>query len=328
MKRAITSLPAIGRLIVGLGTMFAASPARAAIDWSSVPGKAVVLFYPGQASWEWALTPSSMPGAADFRKGKDCAVCHIGEEQQMGSQIVTGTPRVFKTGTEPPIEPTPIPGKPGSIDSTVKFAKDGTNLYAHIEFSEGNQPNAGQDPQFATMVTLVFEGGQVPEFNRGGCFAACHNDALGMPDAGATTRTMYLPRTRSKLTAQGGDDTVLAPDKLATLKSSGYYLEYWQAKLNPGQPPQAVNGTMFDKRNQTTPTMVTAQANYAGGRWSVTLSRKLDAGPTAVRLAPGEPIHVGFAIHAGHTAHRFHYVSFERTLAINSGTADFVAVKQ
>jgi len=38
--------------------------------------------------------------------------------------------------------------------------------------------------------------------------------------------------------------------------------------------------------------------------------------------------YVGFAIHSGHTAHRFHYVSYERTLAINSGAADFVAVKK
>ena len=72
-----------------------------------------MLFYPGQASWEWALTPSDMSGADDFRKGKDCAICHIGEEATMGPQIVTGKPRMFKTGEKPSIEPTPIPGKPG-----------------------------------------------------------------------------------------------------------------------------------------------------------------------------------------------------------------------
>ena len=48
-------------LAAGVGGLIAAAPARAAIDWASVPGKDVVLFYPGQASWEWALTPRIRP---------------------------------------------------------------------------------------------------------------------------------------------------------------------------------------------------------------------------------------------------------------------------
>jgi len=33
-------------------------------------------------------------------------------------------------------------------------------------------------------------------------------------------------------------------------------------------------------------------------------------------------------VHDGHTAGRFHYVSLERTLVIDSGSADFVASKK
>ena len=62
---------------------------------------------------------------------------------------------------------------------------------------------------------------------------------------------------------------------------------------------------------------------------------RIDVAQSAATLAaPGtwcRPVlsdDTAFAIHAGHTAHRFHYVSYERSLMLNSGTADLVAVKQ
>ena len=45
-------------------------------------------------------------------------------------------------------------------------------------------------------------------------------------------------------------------------------------------------------------------------------------------FVPGKTYNLGFAIHAGRTAKRFHYVSFERTLVLDSGMADFVVVKK
>ncbi len=269
-----------------------------------------------------------MSGADDFRKGKDCAACHIGEEKDMGPQIVTGQPRTFKTGVKPSIEPTPIPGKPGSIAAVVKVANDGTNLYVHLDFNEGAQPNANQDPANATKVTVMFNDGKVPEANRGGCFAACHDDLTGMASAHGATRTMYLPKTHAKLTRQGAGDTLAAPDQLAALKASGYQLEYWQAMLNPGQPPRAAAELVFDKREVVNSSAVTAEATQSGTSWSVTIHRPLNAGAPFTAIVPGATYYLGFAIHAGHTAHRFHYVSYERTMVLNNGAADLVAVKQ
>jgi hypothetical protein len=300
----------------------------AGIDWRSVTGKEVVLFYPGQASWEWSLTPTEMSGADDFRKGKNCDVCHIGEERAMGAQLVTGKPRAFKTGEKPAIEPTPIAGKPGFVAATVKFANDGTSLFVHLEFAEGAQPDAKQDAAVATRVSVMFNDGKVSEANRGGCFAACHDDATGMASAGGATRTKYLPKTHAKMTRQGGGDGLKPADELAKLKADGYFLEYWQARLNPGKPAEAANGTIFDKREQTSPTVVSAEATQSGGTWSVTLSRKLDAGAGFKSFSGPGPYYVAVAIHSGHSEGRFHYVSFQRTLALNSGTADFVAVKK
>jgi cytochrome c-type protein NapC len=314
---------------LSLAALPGAAPSQAAgIDWAKVSGKEIVLFYPGQSSWEWSLSQSAMSGAKEFREGKNCDDCHIGEEKTMGPQIASGQPRVFKDGSKPPIEPAPIAGKPGYIPATVKFANDGVNLYVHIEFAEGAQPDAKQDPQNATKVTVMFNDGGVPEANRGGCFAACHDDSNGMPSAKGATRTMYLPKTRVKLTRQGGGDTLKPADDLAKLRADGYTLEFWEAKLNPDAPPVAADGVIFDKREEISPAVVTAEAAQSGGVWSVTLSRKLDAGPGFKTFSDSGRYTVSLAIHAGHAAHRFHYVSFERTLRIDAGSADFIAIRK
>jgi hypothetical protein len=98
--------------------------------------------------------------------------------------------------------------------------------------------------------------------------------------------------------------------------------------LNPGQPAKATTEIVFDKREIANPAVVVAEATQAGGVWSVTLSRKLTVAAPFTSIEPGATYHLAFAIHAGHTAHRFHYVSYERTLMLNSGNADFVAAKQ
>ena len=310
--------------LLGLSAALAAPPASAVVDWAAVKGQEVVLFYPGQSSYEWALTTSAMSGADGYRqRGKNCDICHIGEEEGMGQHLVTGKTRVFKTDEKPGIEPTPIAGKPGSIPAIVKLARDGDDLVVRVEFQEGSQPDAKQDPAFATKVTVMFNSAKVPEAVRAGCWAACHDDASLMPSAGAAERTKYLPNTRAKLTRQGGGDTLMPAADLARLKADGYLLEYWQARLNPGQPAQAARGTIFDKREQAAGDVAT-EATYADGKWTVTLSRKLHPGAGQIDFAPGAPYQVSVAIHAGHTAKRFHYVSFERSLIFGAGKADFV----
>jgi hypothetical protein len=316
-------------LLAGLMSLGAAPRALAAgIDWSSVPGKEVVLFYPGQSGWEWSLTPDDMSGATKFRQeGKSCADCHDGEEKGMGEHLVTGKARLFKTGEKPSIEPTPIPGKPGSITATVKFANDGTNLYVHLDVKDGGQPDARQDPANAEKVTVMFSKATASDVVRGGCFAACHDDMTGMPSAGGARRTHYLAATHAKLTRQGAGDALKPDADLAKLKADGYFLEDWQAAVNPGAPAKPTGYVVFAKRDQAS-LPLTAEGTTANGVTSVTLSSKLAPGGEFIGFAPGTTYRVAFAVHDGHTAGRFHYISLERTLVINSGSADFVAVKK
>ena len=85
MKTSLKSLIAAAALMGSFGV----APAWA-VDWAGVPGKDVVLFYPGQSPFEWQLTPTDHSGAPKFRDGKNCHECHDGEEKSMGTLLVSG----------------------------------------------------------------------------------------------------------------------------------------------------------------------------------------------------------------------------------------------
>ena len=215
-----TSLTLAGALV--------ASAAVAAPNWAASPAQPVTLFFPGQSSWEWALTTADHPGADKFKGGKNCFACHNGDEKNMGDLMVTGKKN----------EPAAIPGKAGSIAAKVQFSHDADTLYVKLVFAEGAQPNSHMDPTYATKVTMMLNGGGVPEANRAGCWGSCHDDSAGMASAGASTRTMYLGKTRVALSRSGGGDAVKPAAALEALKAGGYELEYWQARQNPDLAPR------------------------------------------------------------------------------------------
>ena len=273
-------------MLAAIAGVAAAGGAAAAPDWSAIPAKTVTLFAPGQSSLEWAMTKTSHRGAVKFAKGKSCAACHIGEEKPMGDVIASGKK----------LEPKPIPGKPGSLDAKVQVARDAQKLYVRLEFSDAGQPDAGMSRD-AAKVAMMLDGGN-PEVARAGCWAMCHNDSYGMGGTGPA-RSMYLATPADGVS------------------------EYWEAALNDGAAPVAKSGTFADRRRDSRPSAVEAEAAHKNGVWTVTLSRPLAAG--TVGLKPGKRYTVAFAIEAGHTAGRFHYVSFERTLVLGQGAADFIA---
>lgn len=313
IRRLVCTVGAVVGVMVG-------SPVQA-IDWNAVKEQEVMLFYPGQASWEWALTQSDHSGAQKFREGKDCFACHKGEEKDIGALIVSGKK----------LEPAPIPGKPGSLPLKVKTAHDGERLYFRFEW-QAPKPTGGKkmDPEVAARVTVMFDDGGVREATRAGCWGTCHDDAVGMASAPPGKEiSKYLVASRSRVTRQGGGENFKPPAELQQLLKQGVFMEYWQARLNPGQPAQAADGYVLDKRHKHPSPAASAQAQFDGGKWIVVLSRKLKAGGDGRKdIVPGKTYSLGFAVHENHADHRFHYVSFERTLVLDQGKADFVAVKR
>lgn len=292
-----------------------------AIDWGSVQGKDVTLFYPGQASWEWVLTKSDHSGADKFKQGKNCKECHEREESDIGTKIVTGKK----------LEPDPIPGKSGSIKVNVKTAHDSEKFYVRFEWSEtpqGDQPIMDKD--FDSKITVMFDDGKVLAAKRAGCWGTCHDDAVNMASAPTGKEiTKYLAQSRTKLGRSGGGENYKSPSELDQLLNEGIFMEFWQAKLNQGAEPVAVDGYILDKRHKNDNPLVDVQAEFNGGKWTVTMSRKLTVSePHRKNIAAGQIYPVGFALHDNHTEHRYHYISLEHTFALDQGEADFIAVKK
>lgn len=322
MKRTDRKFSRLG-IALGAAAIFAFTAGSAlAVDWSSVAGKEVVLFHPGQASWEWVLTQSKHSGAKKFRSGKNCKECHSGEEADMGGLLVTGEKA----------EPKPIDGKRGSIPVDIKFAHDGERLYVRLAWTAASG-GAGDrmDPDYATKVTLILDDGGVKTSARAGCWSACHDDAAGMasdPDDGTPIKK-YMSRTRVKNTRTGGGRNLKPQGDIDALRDSGQYLEYWQARLNDGSPANAADGYILAERHENETATATAEAQLVDGKWVVVLSRALQAdGPFHKDIVAGKQYAVGFAIHENHTTQRFHNVSFEHSLVLDQGEADFVAVKK
>ncbi|MEQ6341280.1 MAG: ethylbenzene dehydrogenase-related protein [Gammaproteobacteria bacterium] len=299
-----------------IGTHASAAPT---VNWDAVKGQDIVLFYPGQASWEWLLTDHS--ASKSVKNGTKCLECHDGEEKDMGTVLVSGKK----------LEPTPISGKSGFLKANAKFARDNERLYVRVEWTDPNfHAPKKMDPDNAVKLAVMFASGKVvKEAAIAGCWAGCHDDATDM--ASATTgkeRTLYLPASRNKLKRQGGGDDFKSPAELETLLKSGVFMEYWQAKLNKGQPAKAGSGYILEKRHKPEKS-IDATSAFKDGKWTVVMSRPLkSSGDGQEDFAPGSTYMVGFAIHDDYTEGRFHYLSFGRNLAIDSGNADFIAVKQ
>lgn len=297
--------------------VFASCPLAAlAVSWDGVPASEVGLFYPGQAAWEWVLTPSSHGGAKKFREGKNCRGCHDGEEKDIGDLIVSGEK----------LEPDPIAGKPGFVNASISATRDDDTLYVKIEWADPGPEGKGE-AKSNSKVTMMIGSDAVKEAVRAGCWGACHTDVEHMPDDAGLSK--YLAASRTKLTRHGGGENYKSASELADLLGNDMFLEVWQAKLNPGKPAVPVDGYILDKFHYNDSPTVAAEANFAAGKWTVILQRKLaDTGAGKRTLESGKTYPVGFAIHSNYADGRHHYVSFEHTLAIDTGEADFVATKR
>lgn len=299
-------------IVIAAAALTAPEAARA-VDWAKIAPKKVMMMYPAQTSWERLMIRERHSGVRRYAEGKNCFSCHGNiDEKPLGDGLVHA--EKYK-------EPTPIAGKPGFLDAQVKVARDKDTLYVRIEFDTSMEPNAGMDKDFDTKVTLMIDDGNVPEANRAGCWVACHDDVVSMA-RGKEGTTKYL----SDIFVPGAGTTVKEAAELDAMRTAGKYFEYWQARLNPGAKAVPLDGTILEKRaDSMTPAVMADATRSPTGVWTVTLSRKLMAGPGRKDIVQGKTYNIGFSVHAGHTAKRFHYVSLERTLALDAGTADFIA---
>jgi cytochrome c-type protein NapC len=311
------------RLLAGVtgiaGLLAICAPAGAdAIDWAGVPAHEIVLFVPGQSSWEWNLSEADHSGGPKMRKGRRCLACHAGEEAKIGDLIASGKK----------LEPTPLAAR-ATIRAELKLAHDAQQLHLRLEWPEVAKPTAKpMDPERQAMVTLMLDDGRVKAAAVGGCWATCHDDARGMASAAPGSELeKYLGSSRTRLRRSGGGRRYKPAAELEKLLADGEFLEYWQASLRGGGLGAVADGYILEDRHEHASPAVSASAKLEGGRWVVALSRPLHAaGPGRKSIEAGRRYLIGLAIHDDHSQHRFHHVSFERTLVLDSGRADLVAV--
>jgi hypothetical protein len=254
------TFPIACAMTLAVSSALAADPAK--IDWSKVPAATVVLFYPGQSSYEWLRNDHGKgKGQKAAQDGQACVRCHEDEEKTMGGRIVKGGP----------LEPTPVKGKNGTVDLTVQAAYDSGNAYLRFQWKTQNaypgtehqylrfdgkewkvygypkldQPvREGKQPViYEDRMTMMIDDGKVPGFGRQGCWLTCHDGQRDMPntaskeDAGANPLLSaikkndlrkYLPATRSD---PANWKTGKSTDEIAKLKAAGAFVDLiqWRA---------------------------------------------------------------------------------------------------
>jgi len=315
------------------------------IDWNAVASADLTLFYPGQASFEWVQNGKTHGGARPLTKGGDaCTTCHATELEAIGNKIVAGGD----------LEPTPIPGKRGTINATVQAAHDGQNLFIRMQWPDaGHTPapfvdGGKMDPDNQIKVAMMITGNDIELGESTGCWASCHADNSYMPfDPGADaiagnaevaaqleakdTITKYLTESRTKVEvrgrrgkAQGGWDKMKTAEDIDQLLADGTYLDLLRVYADG----TASNGYLLERRVVNDGEMA-AEANLSAGMWNVVFSRPLVSGaPGDVPLEAGKTYTVGFAIHDDFTAARFHHVTLNTSLALDDASATINVVNQ
>lgn len=274
-----------------------AAQAAAPADWSKVPSKKIILFYPGVSPMEWITKGTEHSGFKGMKKGERCLGCHEEELAEFGKKMTSGEK----------IEPAPPKGKPAAVPVTVQAAHDGANMYLRFSWKNTGAAAGGKaDPDNQVKLAFMLEDNKVEWAAAGGCWSTCHQDARTMPDVKDDKKTKYVT---------GGG------------LASGKFYDLVQWKSGKGAKP--VDGYVAEKRvMEGGKALVDAKGELKGDTWTVTFTRKLAGGEGDVALAPGKQFNFGFAIHDDHATGRFHHVSLGYTLGLDDPKAEVNVVKQ
>lgn len=308
------------------------SSADSMINWTGASEMVSTLFYPGQASMEWTIRGKDHGGARPFKAGDRCFDCHVEEAMDMGQKIVTAT----KEG----VEPTPIPGKRGSIPVTIKAAHDSDNLFlrfswpdaahAPVPFADGGK----MDPANAMKLALMISTDDVEFADRAGCWGTCHADAKNMPFAPEGQEvTKYLKESRSKIEvrgrggkALGGWDKRNSDEEIQEAFDSGLFMDIIRYKAGE---KVVEDGYILADRVMDGGQGAEFNAQLVGGQWTVEMKRKLTSDQKGdVSMALDQTYNIGFAIHDDFSNSRYHHVSVGYKLGFDNAEADINAVKQ
>jgi hypothetical protein len=245
-----------------------AADVSAPVDWAAIPARTVMLFYPGQSSYQWLRGRGHAAGMAAVAAGAPCSACHLGQEAAVGERIVVGGP----------LEPEPLPDKRGVIELRVQAAYDEEQLYLRFQWptqqdrpgqvhdflrfdGERWQPFGGprskpevrsgaMPPLYEDRLAIALDDGKVPSFAQQGCWLACHDGMRDMPRQppaeqvrahallgrllGQEDVRKYLPDSRDGEDAAW--DRTKSEQDIAELKAHGAFLDLMQWRAHRSNP--------------------------------------------------------------------------------------------
>ncbi|MCK4676409.1 MAG: cytochrome C552, partial [Gammaproteobacteria bacterium] len=300
-----------------------------------------------QASMEWVMKGSDHGGKRAFMTGDRCFECHEDEEVDIGDLIVSGEK----------VEPTPIPGKRGSILVNIKAAHDADNLYmqfqwpdgehAPIPFADGGKMDTENQIKLAIMLTTDSEDDPKVEYaERSGCWQSCHHDVNYMPHqpddaalSGPLSKrldlsdgfTKYLKESRTEIEIAGKDgkkrggwDKLKSESEIQTLLENGSFMDLLRYKSGTGE---SEDGYILAERVMTGGQGVEFTGELKDGIWTVEMKRKLTSDqPGDISMALDQWYNIGFAIHDDYSSSRFHHVSLGLKLGFDDEDAEINAI--
>jgi len=264
--------------VVGCASMENSSQS---INWNEIPATKVVLFYPGQSTFQWLRSDAHKGASKEVARGDTCISCHDDktEEATQGAKILGG-----KHPLEPQVEA--LKGKIGHVDMTVQAAYDDKNAYLrfqwkgqtlgtehpylrfngkewkkHGETVWNKSVREGKTPAlYESRLSVMLDDGKVPGFANQGCWATCHNGMIDMPGEAKKEDIAMIPLLKGKSdlrkfvpgTRNDPMDwkSVKSAEDIAKMKESGAFLELMQWRGARSHPAGMTDdGYVLEYRN-------------------------------------------------------------------------------
>jgi len=252
-------------------------------------------------------------------------------------------------------EPTPIPGKRGSIPVVMQATHDAENLYLKFEWDDGPHADVPfvdggkMDPENPMKIAIMLANDDLEFADRAGCWGTCHHDARNMPDtpeadalAGneAAARlaledgiTKYVKESRSKIEIRGkrgkkrgGWDKLNSAEEIQTAIDAGQVFDLLRYQSGTGTTE---DGYVYDQRVMQGGQGFEVASSNDGGHWTVQMKRKLTSDKKDdLSFDPAKTYNFGFAIHDDYSSARFHHVSLGYKLGFDNAEADLDAKSQ
>ncbi|WP_290577752.1 cytochrome c3 family protein [Ketobacter sp.] len=251
----------------------------------------ITLFAPGTANFDWIRTDH--PGAQPFRQGRNCAQCHAGEQAAMGKTLAPNRTQ-------------------SSIGARLTLALVKNQLQVTVRWRGTPQDNS---------VALMLDDGSDEQFQRAGCWAACHNDLPGQDKNRGKAITKYLGASLKQQRSVGRYAVYHDDATLEAMLEQGHYVELWRARLQNGKLAQTQTYHVLSARAADAQAIVQASADYQDGQWTVVFRKPLNGPGKAIR--PGQEYTFGIAIHGAGEEKSGHWVSLPMTFGLQMDDVDF-----